>query len=100
MGSLLDRFPPPDRDDPILAKLATVGIGPGMDPSEDPKLNADERRGLRNAVADGPDAILADIRQAYAEGFAAHNGWLVSRAGATEPTTSCERAWPRSASGR
>lgn len=81
LGSLLDRFPPPDRDDPILAKLATVGIGPGMDPSEDPKLNADERRGLRNAVADGPDAILADIRQAYAEGFAAHNGWLVSRAG-------------------
>ena len=32
-------------------------------------------------MADGPDAILADIRQAYAEGFAAHNGWLVSRAG-------------------
>ena len=81
LGTLLDRFPPPARDDPILAKLATVGIGPGMDPSEDPKLNADERRGLRNAVADGPDAILADIRQAYAEGFAAHNGWLVSRAG-------------------
>ena len=32
LGSLLDHFPPPDRDDPILAKLATVGIGPGWIP--------------------------------------------------------------------
>ena len=72
-----------------------------MDPSEDPKLNADERRGLRNAVAAGPDAILADIRQAYAEGFAAHNGWLVSRAGryGTNYKLRGERR-PRSASGR
>ena len=81
LGSLLERFPPPARDDPILAKLATVGIGPGMKPSEDPSLNRDERRGLRNAVADGPDAVRADIRQYYIEGFAAHNGWLVSRTG-------------------
>ena len=81
LGSLLERFPPPNRDNPILAKLATVGVGPGLKPSTDPKLNADERRGLRDAVADGPDAIVADIRQAYIDGFAAHNGWLVSRTG-------------------
>jgi hypothetical protein len=81
LGTLLERFPPPERDNPILSKLATVGVGPGMRPSRDPKLTADERRGLRNAVADGPDAVRADIRQAYIEGFAAHNGWLVSKTG-------------------
>jgi hypothetical protein len=81
LGTLLDRFPPPERDDPILAKLATVGVGPGMEPSNDPNLNPDERCGLRQAVADAPRSILADIRQAYIDGFAAHNGWLVSKAG-------------------
>jgi len=81
LGSLLDRFPPPARDDPILAKLATIGVGPGMEPSTDPSLNADERRGLRDAVSDGPDSVLADIRQTYLDGFVAHNGWLVSDIG-------------------
>jgi hypothetical protein len=81
LGTLLERFPPPARDDSILAKLATVGIGPGMTPSKEPQLTPDERRGLRRSVADGPDSVLADIRQSYIEGFAAHNGWLVAGTG-------------------
>lgn len=81
LGVLLDRFPPPARDDQILRKLAAVGVGPGIKPSHDPSLSRDERRGLRDAVAAGPDAVLDDVRAAYVDGFAAHNGWLVSKTG-------------------
>ncbi len=81
LGVLLDRFPPPRRDEPVLRKLSAVGVGPGMKPSHDPSLSRDQRRGLRDAVAAGPDAVLDDVRDAYVDGFVAHNGWLVSRTG-------------------
>jgi hypothetical protein len=81
LGALLERFPPPREDAPVLRRLATVGIGPGMAPSHDPGLSADVRRGLADAVDAGPDSVLADIRTAYVDGFAAHNGWLVSKTG-------------------
>jgi hypothetical protein len=81
LGRLLERFPPPAADRPILRRLAKVGIGPGMEPSRERRLGAAARRGLRRAVVDGPSAVLTDIRADYAAGFAAHNGWLVMPTG-------------------
>ena len=67
LGQLLATFPPPEADAPELARLATVGIGPGRTPSKDASLNADTVKGLTDAVADGPAAIQADVRQLYEE---------------------------------
>ena len=97
LGSLLDRFPPPKRDDPILAKLATVGIGPGMKPSKDPRLNADEARPAERGGR-WPRCGSRRHRQAYIDGFAAHNGWLVSRTGRYGTNYKLERALRRSGS--
>jgi hypothetical protein len=81
LGRQLLRFPPPREDRPQLKRLAEVGIGPGRTPSADPGLTTDQRRGLIDAVADGPGSVLVDLRAAYALGFADHNGWLVERTG-------------------
>jgi hypothetical protein len=81
LGKQLERFPPPDADRPQLERLASAGIGPGLKPSTDPDLSADQRRGLIDAVTDGPDAVLADLRSAYLDGFLEHDGWLVSKTG-------------------
>jgi hypothetical protein len=81
LGKRLRRFPPPGRDQPMLDRLAEYGIGPGLRTSADSELSDEERKGLIQAVSDAPDVILGDLRTAYLEGFAAHNGWLVSATG-------------------
>ncbi len=81
LGKQLERFPPPTADRPQLDRLAAAGIGAGLQPSTDPNLSDDQRRGLIDAVADGPDSVLADLRAAYLAGFLAHNGWLVNATG-------------------
>ena len=81
LGKQLERFPPPAADRPQLARLASLGIGPGLKPSADTGLSADQRRGLIDAISAGPDSVLADLRAAYLDGFAAHDGWLVSKTG-------------------
>ena len=77
LDRLLVAFPPPAADAPELAKLATVGIGPGRTPSTDASLSADTVRGLTDAVAAGPAAIQADLQQLYKAGFARHAGYLL-----------------------
>ena len=77
LGQLLAAFPPPAADAPELARLATVGIGPGRTPSEDASLSADTVEGLTDAVADGPAAIQADVQQLYQADFAKHAGYLL-----------------------
>ena len=77
LGQLLVAFPPPEADAPELAKLATVGIGPGRTPSTDVSLSADTVKGLTDAVADGPAAIQADVQQLYKADFARHGGYLL-----------------------
>ena len=77
LGQLLAAFPPPSRDQPELARLAQVGIGPDKTPSTDASLSADTRRGLADAVAAGPAAIKADVQQLYKADFATHAGYLL-----------------------
>jgi hypothetical protein len=81
LGDQLGQFPPPAADRPLLRQLATVGIGPGLHPSSNPKLSAAVRRGLRAAVSAGAAQVSADLTATYATNAPRHNGWLVARTG-------------------
>jgi hypothetical protein len=80
LGKALVRFPPPEADAPLLARLAAVHIGPGMAPSKSDDSPA-TLRGLAEAVQTGPGRVLSDARELLTAGFAAHNGWLVGNVG-------------------
>jgi hypothetical protein len=77
LGRQLTRFPPPAADRPLLRKLAAVGIGPGMAPAHDPRLNADTLRGLRAAVAAGPAQVSTDTKAIFAADFPRYDGYLL-----------------------
>ena len=77
LGRLLKQFPPPAADRPELRQLATVGIGPGLNPSRNPRLNSDTLRGLKAAVKAGPAQIATDARALFLAGFSTHNGYLL-----------------------
>lgn len=91
LGDQLAKFPPPAADQPLLTKLATVGIGPGLHPSatqDDATL-----AGLSDAVTTaGPAAVISDLGNALSRGFGAHNGWLVADLG-SYGTDYATRAW-------
>jgi hypothetical protein len=75
LGRALAQNPPPPRDRPLLERLAGVGVGPGLRPSE-AGLSADVLAALRDGVereaAEAPTRARADVaRQAIAAG-----GWL------------------------
>ena len=76
LGIQLRKFPPPAADDAEIERLAEVGIGPGMKPSE-AGLDPDTLRGLADAAADGPASAESDLTAAYLAGFNAHNGYMV-----------------------
>jgi hypothetical protein len=81
LGDQLRRFPPPAADRPLLAQLATIGVGPGLHPSASTRLDAAVRQALHDAVAAGAAQITTDIRTAFVTVAPKHNGWLVSRTG-------------------
>ncbi|HEY8763358.1 MAG TPA: DUF1254 domain-containing protein [Solirubrobacteraceae bacterium] len=89
LGDQLKRFPPPARDRPLLARLVTVGIGPGRHPATDRRLDAAVRQGLHDAVAAGANQVTTDTRTAFLTVAPRHNDWLVSRTGSygTDYTT-------------
>jgi hypothetical protein len=77
LGRLLKQFPPPAADRAELLQLAAVGIGPGMSPSQNPRLNSDTLKGLKAAIAAGPAQIKDDAKALFLAGFAAHDGYLL-----------------------
>jgi hypothetical protein len=77
MGQLMAQFPPPRKDDRALRDFASVGIGPGMAPSQDTRLSADTLAGLTAAAAAGPAQVRHDTNAVYAADFARHNGYLL-----------------------
>lgn len=81
LGDLLAQFPAPAADQPMLAQLAAIGVGPGKHPSTDPDLDPETVAGMTAAVAAGPAAVLGDAQALYAQGFARHNGYLVTATG-------------------
>jgi len=80
LGDALAEFPPPAADDALLAKLQTVGIGPGRHPSR-AGLNAATLRGLRDGLAAGRGQVETDLKTLYLQSFPFHNGWLVTPTG-------------------
>ncbi len=81
LGDQLKQFRPPAADRPLLAKLATVGIGVGKHPSSNAGLDAATRQGLHDAVAAGAQQVTADIRTSFLTTAPKHNGWLVANTG-------------------
>lgn len=77
LGEQLQRFPPPSADRPLLRRLRAVGIGPGLQPSRNPRLSADTLRGLRAAVAAGEQQVMADAASIYTADFPKHGGYLL-----------------------
>ncbi len=80
LGDSLAQFPPPSADDPLLTKLATVGIGPGLHPSR-AGLSAGTLRGLRDGLKEGRSRVDDDLKGLFARSFPMHNGWLVTTTG-------------------
>jgi|GEM_PF-232093 len=79
---LLQQFPPPAADKPILETFASIGIGPGKIPSKDPQLSDEILRGLRDAAAAGPAQIVADTKSVYEASAQKHNGYFLGGFGA------------------
>ncbi|MCX5774681.1 MAG: DUF1254 domain-containing protein [Fusobacteria bacterium] len=77
LGQQLSLFPPPARDKEELKKFATVGIGPGLKPSQNTQINSDTRRGLNDAVAAGPTLIKKYIQEESDADFSKHNGYML-----------------------
>jgi len=78
LGDQLRRFPPTAADAPVVATMASVGIGPGLHPTRDGKLTDAQLQGLRDAVTQGPGKLQNELVKRYFDGFDAHNGWLVT----------------------
>lgn len=97
LGDLLEEFPPPAADAPLLAELAQIGVGPARHPSTDASLDAEVRAGMEAAVAAGPGAVLADAQRMYGAGFAAHNGYLITPTGTYGTDHVLRAVTPRSA---
>jgi hypothetical protein len=74
---LIQQFPPPEADKPQLKAFESVGIGPGLIPSQDPDLSVDIIQGLTDAAAAGPEKIKADTKTFYEASAKKHNGYLL-----------------------
>jgi len=81
LGQQLELFPPPSADQAELNRLAKVGIGPGMSPSQNMTLSKDTVRGLEDAIAAGPSQIKNDTQNLYLASFDQHNGYLLGDLG-------------------
>jgi hypothetical protein len=81
LGKALERFPGPAADQALLDEIEAIGVGPGLDPAENPDLSEETLRGMRDAVSGGDAALRAYLAQLYVAGFEAHNGYLVGRTG-------------------
>ena len=77
LGQLLEQFPPPTRDAAALSSFATVGIGPGLTPSQNTHLSPDTLSGLAAAAADGQVQVKADTVALAAADFGQHDGYLL-----------------------
>jgi hypothetical protein len=81
LGDQLKRFPPPKADTPMLAKLKTLGIGPGLHPVAGGTLTDAQLQAMRDAVTQGPAKMNSNFVNKYLEKFDALNGWLATRTG-------------------
>jgi hypothetical protein len=76
LGTALAADPPPKRDAAILRELRTVGVGPGLHPSQE-NLSAAVRAGLIAAAKNGMTDIYALRLSLAGKSIGVHNGWYV-----------------------
>lgn len=81
LGDELKRFPPPAADRPLLSELVSVGVGPGLHPSQERALDDATLQGLRDGVAAGQEQVKAHVQSLFLSTAPKHNGWLVARTG-------------------
>ncbi len=81
LGREMKRFPPPAADQPLLDRIAAIGVGAGLDPATDPSLSAETLAGMRAAVTDGPATIQAMLTSRFLAEFDRHNGYLLGDIG-------------------
>jgi len=76
LGDVLKASPPPAADKPILTELRSIGIGPGLHPSQE-ALSAPVKHGLI-AAANGGHDYVSNARTTFAASSAIqHHGWFV-----------------------
>lgn len=76
LNAALADNPPPGRDDPLLAELAPLGVGPGLAP-EEAGLAPDALAALYEGVADEAAALPTTARLESLAGALATGGWLL-----------------------
>jgi hypothetical protein len=81
LGASLAQFRPQAADKPMLAELATVGIGVGKSPSRDASLSQGTLDGLRAAVDAGDPYISSLLAGWYKGTFDKFNGFLIRPTG-------------------
>ena len=81
LGDQLKRFPPQKADSPMLARLKTLGIGPGLHPVADGKLSEAQLQAMRDAVTAGPGRLTQALLARYLSTFDDQNGWLATETG-------------------
>ena len=80
LGDALRSDPPPAGERGLLRLFASVGVGPGLHPSQE-HLAATVRTALTAAITAGPRAIGAEVVREHNRSARSHNGWLVPPAG-------------------
>lgn len=77
LGRELLRFGPTAADQPLMAQLKAIDVGPGLNPATDTSLSADTLRGMRDAVTNGPANLKKELTGLYLQSALKHNGYLV-----------------------
>ena len=81
LGKALKQFTPPEADKPILEELATVNIGPGKKPSKGKRRQGRDQGAGRSRRRGSRTGASSTSKKRFLNGFAKHNGWLVTGAG-------------------
>jgi hypothetical protein len=76
LGTALTENPPPARDAAILATLRSVGIGPGLQPSQE-RMGTRVKLGLAAAAYGGAAAVAKLKAQIVQKSVHATHGWFV-----------------------
>jgi hypothetical protein len=77
LGKEMLQFPAPAADQPLLAQLRAIDVGPGLDPEHDATLSTALRNGMDAAVRQGQSKVLSAFLALYLKEFAKHNGYFI-----------------------
>jgi hypothetical protein len=80
LNNLMREFPPPAADQPLLDRLAPIGVGTGPDAGS-VAVSDDTLRGMRDAITQGPANIQAKLVARYIAESVKHNGYLLGNIG-------------------